>query len=422
MMYELLKQLFPITRSITGEGMRTTLNLISEKIPLRIVGVPSGEKAFDWEVPDEWNIQDAWVKNSRGEKVIDFKASNLHIVNYSIPFEGELSLAELKKHLYSLPDMPDAIPYVTSYYERKWGFCISHNKLDKLADDTYHVKIDSSIEPGEMNYGELIIPGESSEEILLSTYICHPSMANNELSGPVVTIALSKWLMNQDFRKYTYRILFLPETIGAIVYLSKNLDHLKKRVVGGYVITCIGDPGKFSYLKTRRENCLVDRITQHVLDHSVEDYNLYTYLERGSDERQYNYPGVDLDIGSLMRSKYREYPEYHTSLDNLDFVTSDALEESLEMYKKCIQAFENNRIYHSTTLCEPMLSKHNLYTNRNTSNTAASVVMVTNILNYCDGDHDLLDIAKKLNYPIWDLSDIVGVLLAKDLLRIQQNI
>ena len=403
-MFSLLKDLFPINRSITGDGVRETLKMINALIPLDIHEIPSGTQVFDWTIPDEWNIKDAYVKDSKGKRVIDFKSSNLHIVGYSIPFEGEITRDELKNHLYFLPDQPDLIPYVTSYYERRWGFCLSYNQFKKLKDEIYYVKIDSSLKPGYLTYGDLVITGESEKEVLISTYICHPSMSNNELSGPVVSTYLAKYLLEFPEKPfYTYRFVFCPETIGSITYISQHLNHLKEKVIAGYVINCVGDPGPFSYLQTKSENSLVDRITLHALKYSNQKYNLYSYLDRRSDERQYNSPGVDLQVGSLMRTKHASYPEYHTSGDNLNFVTPDALNDSLSMYVRCIQMLENNRTYESIILCEPQLGRRGLYPSLSIKGSSDSSRMMRDIISYSDGSNDLLWIADKLNYPLWKI-------------------
>ena len=415
-LYSLMCDLFPICRSITGNGVRETLEIIKEYIPLKVYEIPSGTKVFDWVIPDEWNIREAYVENSKGERIIDFMESNLHVVNYSIPYEGALNLDELKEHLHTLPDQSDLIPYVTSYYNKDWGFCLSHNDFLKLDNDIYSVKIDSTLKPGHLTYAELIIPGESDEEILLSTYICHPSMANNELSGPVVATFLAKELSNRELH-YTYRFVFVPETIGSIAYLSKNLDHIKNNVVAGYVLTCVGDPGSFSYLCTRKENTLSDRVALHVLNNSAEEYKVYSFLDRGSDERQYNAPGIDLPIGSLMRTKYGSYPEYHTSGDNLDFVTSEALQGSLDMYLRCINVLENNRTYKTTTLGEPQLGKRGLYSNLSFKGSAESARKMKDLLAYCDGENDLVCIADKIDCPVWDLVPIAEKLLSHEIIE-----
>jgi len=420
-MHNLVRRLFPICRSITGNGVRQTLKFLSEVVPLVIKEVPSGTKVFDWVIPDEWNINDAYVKDAEGHRVIDFKKSNLHIVNYSVPFEGTLSLEELREHLHTLPDQPQLIPYVTSYYTRRWGFCLAHNEYERLKEGIYEVRIDSTLEAGSLTYGELFIEGEIDNEILLSTSICHPSMANNELSGPVVTAYIVKHLLTNGKKPYySYRVLFMPERIGSLTYLHFNLEHLKRKVSGGYVITCVGDPGNFSYLKTRQGNSLVDRVSLHVLKHKAEGFRLYDFLDRGSDEIQYNYPGIDLNVGSLMRTKYGEYPEYHTSGDDLDFVSPIGLKGSLEMYKCCLNVFENNRIYVNTLLCEPQLSKRNLISGLSKKGVQSRQIqrIIMNILAYCDGNHDLLSIADKMEKPIWELFPVVKKLLRHKLIRI----
>jgi aminopeptidase-like protein len=417
-MYGLLKRLFPITRSITGNGVRETLGIIQEHIPLIQHEVPSGTKVFDWIVPDEWNIKDAYIMDDDGNRVVDYQQSNLHIVGYSVPFEGTITLGELKKHVFTLPEQPDLIPYVTSYYEKRWGFCMAHNKMNELKDGNYHVKIDSSLKPGSMTYGEFVVKGKSEKEIMFSTYVCHPSMANNELSGPVIATYLAKSLMDRaGSMKYTYRFLFLPETIGAITYISRNLGRLKNNVFGGYVITCIGDPGKFSYLKTRAGNTITDRVAMHILKNIVNDYNLYEFLERGSDERQYNAPGVDLPIGSIMRSKHRTFPEYHTSSDDLGFVTPKALNESLSVVEKLIEIFEINDIYIYSNLCEPQLGKYGLYDNISKKDMIGQNRLIKDVLAYCDGQHDLLAVAEVINRPIWKVKSVSDQLLNHELIK-----
>lgn len=418
-MYKLIKRLFPICRSITGNGVRKTLNIIQEIIPMTQKEIPSGTKVFDWTVPDEWNIKDAYVKDKKGNRIIDFKKSNLHIVGYSIPFEGKLSLKELKEHLYTLPEQPEVIPYITSYYRRRWGFCLADNDYKQLKEGMYEVNIDSTLKPGSLTYGELIIKGKTDEEILISTYICHPSLANDDLSGPAVSTYLAKYLLNRKEKlRYTYRIIFIPETIGSISYLSLHKDHLKKDVVGGYVVTCIGDPGPFSYLQTRQENTLIDRITIHVLKHSEKEYKIYNFIEKGSDERQYNSPGIDLPIGSLMRTKYGQNPKYHTSADDLNIVTPKALFKSLEMYKLCIDVLEKNYTYITTISCEPQLGKRGLYPTLSTKTSGKSVKDMMNLLAYCDGKNDLLWIAEKINRPIWSLFPTVEQLANKKIINI----
>lgn len=307
-MYELCERLFPICRSITGDGVRKTLQMLVEVYgnEINIHEVPTGTKVFDWTVPKEWNIKEAYIENSKGQRVIDFKNNNLHVVGYSLPVDKFVDLQELKSVVYTQPDQPDAIPYVTSYYKECYGFCMSQNQLDKLPEDTYHIVIDSELKEGSLTYGEIIIPGDTEEEVFLSTYICHPSMANNELSGPVVATFLAKWLNLLVKRRYTYRIIFIPETIGAITYLSKNLQYLKEHVIAGFNLSCVGDNRTFSYVESRYGDTLADKAAKNVLSFYYPDYKTYSFLKRGSDERQYNAPGVDLPVCAICRSKYGE--------------------------------------------------------------------------------------------------------------------
>ncbi|MBA3722582.1 MAG: DUF4910 domain-containing protein [Parachlamydiaceae bacterium] len=416
--WDLTTRLFPICRSITGNGVRQTLTLLKEQIPIQIHEVPSGTKVFDWTIPPEWNIDDAYIKDPEGNRIVDYRKNNLHVLNYSISFEGKLSLKELDSHLHSIPEQPDAIPYVTSYYQPQWGFCLSQNQRDQLRDDVqYDVKINSSLKEGSLTYADFIIPGSSKDEILISTYICHPSMANNEISGPVVATFLAKILKSYKDLYYTYRFVFIPETIGSITYLSLHKDELKKNVVAGYVITCVGDPNPFSYLQSRAENTLTDRITMHILKNTEEQFHLYSFLDRGSDERQYCSPGIDLPIGSLMRSKYGSYPEYHTSLDNLNYITAEALEGSLKKYLQCIEALEHNHVYQNMYFCEPQLGRRGLYSNLSKKNSADDVRLMMNLLAYCDGEKDLLAIAEKLNCSIFELIPLVTLLYSHDLIK-----
>jgi aminopeptidase-like protein len=417
-MYSLMERLFPICRSITGNGVRETLKIIREYIPINNVEITTGTKVLDWEIPNEWNINDAYIKTSNGDKIVDFNKNNLHVLGYSEPFEGKVKLEELKNHIYTLPDQPDLIPYVTSYYKRRWGFCLSEDQFKTLKNDMYEIKIDSALEPGNLTYADLIIKGKSEKEILISTYICHPSLANNELSGPVISTFLAKYLLDNNDNYYSYRFVFAPETIGTITYLSKNLEDLKRNMIAGYVLTCIGDSGPFSYLQSKNENTLVDRVTMHVLKHTEKEYKIYDYLARGSDERQYCSPGIDLPVGSLMRTKYGEYPEYHTSGDNMDIISSDELDKSLDKLKLCINIIENNRIYKSTVLGEPQLGKRGLYPTISTKTSSLNVKTMMNILAFCDGRHDLLWIAEKINEPIMVLVPIIKKLLKNKLLEI----
>lgn len=416
-MHELCRRVFPICRSLTGDGVRQTLDILREYLPgLQTFEVPSGEKCFDWEVPPEWNIRDAFIIAPSGEKVVDFQKSNLHVVGYSVPVNRKINLDELQNHLYSLPEQPDAIPYITSYYKERWGFCLTENQRKNLAPGEYTVVIDSDLKPGNLTYGELILEGESDREIFLSTYICHPSMANNELSGPAVTAFIAQWLKNSDRRKYTYRIVFIPETIGSIVYLSKNLERLKKKVFAGYILTCIGDERAYSYLPSRAENSPSDKIALHVLRNLHPDFVKYSFLDRGSDERQYCSPNVDLPMASLMRTKYGEYPEYHTSLDDLNLVTPAGLSGGFDVVQKCLECLENDEILRSTVCGEPQLGKRGLYPTLGTKDTKAQVENLMNLLAYCDGTMFLSEIAEKINVPMWELFSMVETLKQEKLL------
>ncbi len=418
-MRNLCATLFPICRSVTGNGVRQTLQIIKDGyIPdLQIHEIPSGTQAFDWTVPKEWNINDAYIIDPDGNKIIDFKESNLHVVGYSIPVNKTVTLEELQEHLYSLPDQPNAIPYVTSYYKERWGFCLTDEQRKNLKPGNYKVYIDSSLTNGSLTYGELILPGKSEKEIFLSTYICHPSMANNELSGPVVTTFIVKWLISLNERKYTYRIIFIPETIGSIVYVSRNLDTLKNNVIAGFNITCVGDDRSYSYLPSRYGNTLADRVALHVLENMQSEFIKYSYLDRGSDERQYCSPGVDLPVVSVMRTKYGKYPEYHTSLDNLDLISPQGLQGAYEVITKCIEALEKNEKYDVTVLCEPQLGKRGLYPTISSKQSTGNVRDMMNLLAYCDGSNDLLEVAEIINKPVWELYDIANKLIDNKLLE-----
>jgi len=416
--YRLCEVLWPITRSITGNGVRETLSIIQQEISnLTIHEVPTGTQCFDWKIPKEWNIKDAYIIDPDGNKIIDFQDSNLHVVSYSTPINQTVPLAELQEHLHSLPGQPNAIPYVTSYYEERWGFCLTENQRKTLKEGDYQVYIDSELSDGSLTYGELIIHGKSEKEVFLSTYVCHPSMANNELSGPAVTTYLSKWINSQP-REYTYRIIFIPETIGSICYLSKNLDVMKKNIIAGYNISCVGDDNAYSYLPSRDEDTISDKIALHVLKHTCPDFIKYTYLDRGSDERQYCSPGVDLPIASVMRTKYGAYKEYHTSLDNLSYISPEGLFGSYKVLISCIECIESNKIYKATTLCEPQMGRRNLRPTLGAStNMAADVKLMSNILVYADGEYDLLDMANKLNISMHEMLQSIGILVEEGLLK-----
>ena len=416
--HQFAKELWPINRSITGVGVRETLKRISIHIPkLDIKSVPSDTQVFDWTVPSEWHVNKAYIITPSGKKICDFSRNNLHLLGYSIPYEGSLSLEELKKHLYTLPDQPNAIPYVTSYYKERWGFCIAQKEFDVLKKGTYKVLIDSTLFKGELNYGELFIKGKSNKEIFLSTYVCHPSMANNELSGPTVLTFIAKWLMENNDLEYTYRIIFIPETIGSITYLSRNYKEMKKKTIAGFNVTCVGDDRSYSYLPSRNGNTISDLISKHILKWIDKNFKSYSWLERGSDERQYCAPGIDLPIASIFRTKYGEYPEYHTSLDNLEnVVTPKGLDGGYWAIRKAIEAIEKNKKYITTALCEPQMSKRGLYPTLSTKKSNEKIKLIMDLLSFCDGKNSLIDIAEALNTPIWNLYDVVDILEKNDLI------
>ncbi|MDQ3020501.1 MAG: DUF4910 domain-containing protein [Bacteroidota bacterium] len=395
-------RLWSINRSLTGNGNRQTLKILSELVDLKISEIPSGTQCFDWTVPVEWNVKEAWIKDSSGNVIIDFKKNNLHLLGYSEKFYGKISLSELKKNLYSLPEQPELIPYLTSYYNARWGFCLSYNQLQTLKEDTYEVFIDSELNRnGSMTIGEAVLKGDSDKEVLLSTYICHPSMANNELSGPLVTAFLYKELIKLKSRRYSYRFLFLPETIGSICYLSMNGNNLKEKMIAGYVVTCIGDKGNFTYKKSRRGNALPDRAAELVLEETEKNFIIEDFFPTGSDERQYCSPGFNLPVGSLMRTRYGKYKEYHTSGDNKDFVSFEALEKSVNKYQEIINVIENNYIYvNKIAYCEPQLGKRDLYpTLGSQKDTTEFVNAVMWVLNLTDGSNDMIDISRRSKIP-----------------------
>ncbi|MEI7732253.1 MAG: DUF4910 domain-containing protein [Verrucomicrobiota bacterium] len=416
--HELARTLFPICRSLTGSGVRETLTCIGKYLPnLQVHEVASGTKAFDWTVPDEWTIRDAYIGDEAGHRLVDFKTNNLHVVGYSEPVDKLVDLDELNRHMYSLPDQPNAIPYITSYYTRRWGFCLTHKQRQTMKPGVYRAVIDSELKPGVLNYAELILLGQSKQEVLISTYVCHPSMANNELSGPVVTVALARWLASIEHRHYTYRLVFIPETIGSIVYLSRNMDQIKRHVVAGFNITCVGDDRCYSYLPSRAGNTLSDRAALHVLKHIAPEFKRYTWLDRGSDERQYCAPGVDLPIATIMRSAYGKYPEYHTSLDDLFLVTASGLEGGFNALRQAITVVENNVRLKTTVFCEPQLGKRGLYPTLSTKESGAQVRTMMNLISYCDGTRTLLEIADIIDKPVSSLVDILKPLIDSGLIK-----
>ena len=418
-MYSLLEELFPICRSITGNGLRETLTILQKHLPIRILEIPSGTEVFDWKVPDEWNIFDAYILDPSGKKIIDFKENNLHVLGYSEPVDASYSLSDLKKHLYTLPDLPEAIPYLTSYYKRRWGFCMSYNDYQNLKEGIYKVKIESTLMPGSITLGDCVLPGEEDREVILSCYTCHPSMANDSLSGVILAVFLGK-LLKREKRRFTYRILFNPETIGTIAYLSKYKNHFHAKSHAGLILSMVGDEGDFRFKKSRQGNSEIDRVVEHVMKHRLKSYQMIDfYPHLGSDERQFCSPGFNLPFGLLTRTPYLECKEYHSSLDNLSFVSAKNLTESLELVYEVLLALETNQIYINQVMnCEPFLSKHGLY---QVLGGQKSVDMENKklqwVLNFCDSEHDLLSIAEKSGYYIGELSNSIEVLLKADLIR-----
>ncbi|MCL4553177.1 MAG: DUF4910 domain-containing protein [Candidatus Marsarchaeota archaeon] len=415
-MHRLASSLYPICRSITGDGVRESLRLLQSQIQLPIHEVPTGTRVFDWTVPREWNVRDAYVKNAHGEKVIDFKACNLHLVNYSIPVHTRLSLAELREHLFTLPDQPDLIPYRTSYYKEFWGFCLSHRALLNLEDGEYEVYIDSTLENGHLTYGEYSLAGAAEDEMLISCHCCHPSLCNDNLSGMVLATFLAKQLSSFKLR-YSYRFLFIPGTIGSITWLALNESRASK-IKHGLVVACVGDTGHPTYKRSRRGDAEIDRAVSHVLKHSGQDYEIVDFTPYGYDERQYCSPGFNLPVGSLTRTPHGRFPEYHTSADNLDLIRPECLADSLSKYLAVVNVLENNRVYVNTNpKCEPQLGKRGLYRAfggvRDTSEYELAMLWV---LNMSDGEHSLLDISERANLSFELISDTARVLLEHDLL------
>ncbi len=397
-MHLFMEDLFPICRSITGDGIRETLRAVGERTPLQMREVPSGTEVFDWTVPKEWNIRDAYVENGRGERVIDFRAHNLHVVSYSVPVRERMSLAQLKEHLHTLPDQPDLIPYRTSYYAESWGFCLSHNRMLELEDGEYEVRIDSTLEDGSLTYGECVLPGETDGEILISCHCCHPSIANDNLSGIALSTFLAQHLSGRPL-KHTYRFLFIPATIGSITWLAFNEEEVG-RIKHGLVVSCVGDAGRLTYKKSRRGDAFIDRAVTHVLTTSGGEHEIRDFVPYGYDERQYCSPGFNLPVGSLMRTPNGEYPEYHTSGDDLGFVRSDRLADSLKTYLEVIDVLENDAVYRNLVpKGEPQLGKRNLYPSVGGTGAGDELMARLWVLNLSDGEHSLLDVAERARIP-----------------------
>ena len=416
-MYNFITALYPICRSITGNGVRETLKMIQSHVPLEIHEVPSGTRVFDWTVPKEWNIRDAYIKNARGEKVVDFQRSNLHVVNYSIPVQQRMSLAELKPHLHSLPEHPDWIPYRTSYYKESWGFCLSHKQLQSLSEDNYEICIDSTLEDGFLTFAEYYHAGKRPDEVLFSCHVCHPSLCNDNLSGLALMTFLAKHL-GQFKTDYSYRFLFIPGTIGAITWLSLNEPHIPK-IKHGLVVACVGDAGHLHYKKSRQGESEIDKIVSHVLKHSGNEYSILEFSPYGYDERQYCSPGFNLAVGSLTRTPHGCFPQYHTSADNLDLVRPQSLADSFSKYLSVIEILENNKTYlNKNPKCEPQLGKRGLYNLMGgRQDTEIMQLALLWVLNLSDGKHSLLDIADRADMAFNPILEAASLLREHGLLE-----
>jgi aminopeptidase-like protein len=410
-MHAFISELYPICRSITGNGVRETLQRIQQHIPIEIQEVPTGTKAYDWTVPREWNVKDAYVRNSAGDKVIDFRRSNLHLLNYSTPIKCTMSLRDLKEHLFTLPDHPDWIPYRTSYYKENWGFCLSHNQMLELTEAEYEVVIETSLEDGQLTYGEYSLRGAISDEVLLYCHTCHPSLCNDNLSGIALAVFLAKALAPLSLR-YSYRFLFCPGTIGSITWLSLN-EGMAFKIKHGLVLACVGDPGKSTYKRTRRGHAEIDRAVTHVLRHSGEDYDIEDFVPYGYDERQFCSPGFDLPVGCFMRTPHGRFPEYHTSADNLEFVQPQYLADSMTKCVAALSVLEGNRRYmNQNPKCEPQLGKRGLYS---VGGGQREMAMLW-VLNLSDGNHTLLDIADRSGMEFRVIKSAADLLVDRGLL------
>ena len=424
--YDFAKHIFPYCRSITGQGVRQTLEELKNYIEknngpeFKVYGVPSGTPVFDWTVPKEWIIREAYIEDEMGNHIINMKHHNLHVVGYSLPVDEWVDLEELKKHIYTQPDQPDVVPYVTSYYTPRYGFCMSEVQKNSLKPGKYHMYIDSELADGELNYAEVIIPGETKKEVFFSTYICHPSMANNECSGPALSTELVRFVSSMEKRKYTYRFVYIPETIGSITYLSRDahLKHMKETMIAGFNLSCVGDDRNYSIVESRYANTLADKVLKNVLHYQTEgEYSTYSFLKRGSDERQYNAPGIELPVVCFCRSKFGEYPEYHTSADDMNLITPLGFQGSYEVLTKVIQALEYNEYYRMKVLGEPQLGKRGLYPTISQKGSYDSVKAMTDLIAYADGKNDLIDISNTIGVSVNELIHIVETLVDNKLME-----
>lgn len=418
-MFRLAEQLWPLNRSLSGEGVRQTLDILQRENPMLTRRTfRSGDKVSDWEIPMEWNVNKARITGPSGEIICDYADNNLHLLGYSTSYFGALSLEELLPHIYSLPDQPDAIPYVTSYYQESWGFCLSDNQKKELKNGVYLIEVDSSLKAGNLDYGELYIEGKTQREILFSTYICHPSMANNELSGPVLATELAKYVKSLD-PHFSYRFLFIPETIGSIAYISKHLESLKTNVLAGFVLTCVGDDRAYSYIPSRGGDTVADRAALEVLAENRINFRKYAWEDRGSDERQYCAPGVDLPVCSIMRTRYGDYPEYHTSLDRLGtVVTAEGLQASFDIYSSLILYLESRRYPKMMTLGEPQLGRRGMYPNVSVKGAYQETRNTMNAISQMDGTNSVEEIASIVGTPEDFIIDLCNILVKDGLISL----
>jgi aminopeptidase-like protein len=413
-MHELMRELYPICRSISGDGVRETLAIVGRRTPLEVSEVPSGTRVYDWTLPNEWNVRGAWIDGPDGSRVVDFADLNLHVLNYSAPVRARVPLTELREHLYSDPSRPDVVPYRTSYYEDRWGFCLSHRQLESLPEGEYEVCVDSTLAPGAITYAESVVPGESDGEVLLSTYCCHPSLCNDNLSG-VVLLAVLGSLLGRMRLRYTYRLLFSPGSIGPLTWLSRNEERLP-RIVAGLVASCVGDPGGFTYKRSRRGDTEVDEAVAVALRDSGQPYEVRDWFPWGGDERQFCSPGFDLPVGALSRAPADAFPQYHSSADDLDFVTPAALGGALRLYLSVIDVLERNGVYvNQNPKGEPQLGRRGLY--RSVGGGSSREAALLWVLNHSDGRHSLLDVAARSRIPFAAVADAAEALLEHDLLR-----
>lgn len=416
-LYALVEELYPLHRSITGEGLRTSLERLGRAIPLRTSEVPSGTPVLDWTVPPEWEVREAWIEDPNGRRVVDVGEHNLHLMAYSVPVRRRMTLEELRPHLHSLPEHPDRIPYRTSYFEEDWGFCLRHETLASLEGGAYEVCVDTELSDGSLTYGECLLPGASEEEVLVSAHSCHPSLANDNLAGMVVAAGLARETARREDRRYSYRFLFAPGTIGALAWLARNEDGAVGRVRHGLVLAGLGDGAPLTYKRSRRDDAVVDRAAEHVLRHSRGSHRVRDFTPTGGDERQFCSPGFDLPVGSLTRSPPGAYPEFHTSADDLDFVTPDALEGALRACLAVFEVLEGDAVYRNTSpKGEPQLGRRGLYRTTGGTRSPAEEEALLWVLNLCDGSRSLLDVAERSGLPFPAVREAADALAAADLL------